>query len=83
MSIPIEKTKKDLRKTTNIIRIKSPALWTGPRPTSFTSSTSSSPRVKTVAIQVPTKEAVGDQPEIKKKKKPKWWQFWKRITWGS
>jgi len=83
MSKPLEQIKKDLGKSTSIIYIKSPALWSR-RPRGSVASTSTSPREKTVATQAPgVKPAVQVKPEVKKKK-PKWWQFWKTITitWG-
>jgi len=90
MSVPIEKLKAELRKTTNIIQVKSPALWTGPPPKATPSSspipassarTLVTPPVRTVVIKEPAikvVDAVEEEPK-KKKKKPKWWQFWKRI----
>jgi len=86
MSIPLESLKAELRKTTNIIHLTSPALWNGATertPSSTTASSRSTP--KPIVQKEIIRETVEVIPEEPKKKKPKWWQFWKRIklTWGD
>ena len=66
--------------------IRSPALWNGATERTPSSTTASSrPTPKPTVLKEIIRETVEVVPEEPKKKKPKWWQFWKRIklTWGD